>query len=68
MEARINTKLIEDYIKDNNLSKKEFCKICGISQQILRKILRNQQNFYITALFKVARTLKLHIHELFIRV
>ena len=68
MEAKINTKLIDDYIKDNNLSKKEFCKLCGISQQILRKILRNQQNFYMTALFKVARTFKLHIHELFIRV
>lgn len=67
METKINTKLIENYMYDNNLSKKEFCKLCELSQAILRKILRNQKNYRITALFKVAKLLKAHICDLFIK-
>ena len=68
MKVEFNIKLIEDYIKNNKLSKKEFCKLCGIGKPILRKILKNQQNLRLSALFKIARALNINVHELFIRI
>ena len=32
MKVEYNIKLIEDYMLDNKLSKKEFCKLCGIGE------------------------------------
>lgn len=32
MKVEFNIKLIEDYMLDNKLSKKEFCKLCGIGE------------------------------------
>ena len=68
MKVEFNIKLIEDYIQNNKLSKKEFCKQCCIGEPILRKILKNQQNFRLSALFKIARELNINVHELFIRI
>ena len=68
MKVEFNIKLIEDYIQNNKLSKKEFCKQCGIGEPILRKILKNQQNFRLSALFKIARELNINVQELFIRL
>lgn len=38
MKNTIKTELIESFIKDNNLSKSKFCKMCKISQSTLNKI------------------------------
>lgn len=39
MENTINIKLIEQYLQNNNISKKKFCKLCNISYYTLRQVL-----------------------------
>lgn len=65
MKNTIKTELIENFIKDNNLSKSKFCKMCQISQSTLDKIMTNGENFKIIALFKIARVLKIQVFEIF---
>ncbi len=65
MKNTIKTELIENFIKDNNLSKSKFCKMCKISQSTLNKIITNNENFRIIALFKIARVLKIQVFEMF---
>lgn len=61
----VKTELILNYMKENNLSKTAFCKKCKISTVTLKKILNNQENYRLFALFKIARVLNMRIHELF---
>lgn len=65
MKNTIKTELIENFIKDNNLSKSKFCKMCKISQSTLNKIITNNENFRIIALFKIARVLKIQVYQMF---
>ena len=65
MKNTIKTVLIENFIKDNNLSKSKFCKMCKISQSTLDKIMTNSENFRIIALFKIARVLKIQVYQMF---
>lgn len=65
MKNRIKTELIENFIKDNNLFKSKFCEMCKISQSTLNKIITNNENFRIIALFKIARVLKIQVFEMF---
>ena len=65
MKNTIKTELIENFIKDNNLSKSKFCEMCRISQSTLDKIMTSNENFRIIALFKIARVLKIQVFEMF---
>lgn len=65
MKNTIKVELIENFIKDNNLSKSKFCKMCKISQSTLNKIMTNNENFKIIALFKIARVLKIQVYQMF---
>lgn len=38
----MNIKLIDDYIKNNNLTKKAFCEKCGISLYTLNNLYKNK--------------------------
>lgn len=64
LNNNINTKLIEEYIKKNNLSKIKFCKQCKISYSTLLRILNNG-DFKIIALFKIARVMNVKVYNLF---
>ena len=65
MKNTIKVELIENFIKDNNLSKTKFCEMCKISQSTLNKIMTNSENFKIIALFKIARVLKIQVYQMF---
>ena len=65
MKNTIKTELIENFIKENNLSKSKFCKMCKISQSTLNKIMTNSENLRIVALFKIARVLKIKVYQMF---
>lgn len=65
MKNTIKTELIENFVKENNLSKSKFCKMCKISQSTLNKIMTNSENFRIIALFKIARVLKIQVYQMF---
>ena len=57
MQDTIKTEIIENYIKEHNLSKNKFCKMCNVNIQTLNKILKNDFRFRVNALFKIARVL-----------
>jgi transcriptional regulator with XRE-family HTH domain len=63
MDIRVN--FIKEFILRQGISKNEFCKKCKISSSTLNKILSNNQNLGIIALFKVARGMNVQIKELF---
>ena len=65
MKNTIKTELIENFIKENSLSKSKFCEMCKISQSTLNKIMTNNENFRIIALFKIARVLKIQVYQMF---
>ena len=65
MKNTIKTELIENFIKENNLSKSKLCKMCKISQSTLDKIMTSNENFRIIALFKIARVLKIQVYQMF---
>lgn len=58
--------LIEEYRKNNNLSKKEFCDKCGIAYQSLQKINYKNYKYRIEAITKIAKTLNIEISDLFV--
>lgn len=65
MEPNLNIKVFINYMKENNLSKTKFCKMCKVSPFVLQKILQNNCTFRITALFKIARVMKIQVYEMF---
>lgn len=52
MKNGVNVKLIQNYIKENNLSQKEFCEKCGIDVGTLKKMMSGT-NSRLTSLLKV---------------
>ena len=64
MKNIIKTELIEKYLRENNLSKARFCKICKISPTTLKNLMTNG-SFRISAIFKVAKVLNVPVHEMF---
>lgn len=65
MEGAVNTTIIDSYIKANNLSKTQFCKLCKISVSTLNRIMTNN-NFNLISLFRIAKTMDVHICKLFV--
>lgn len=65
MKDIIKVELIENFVKENNLSKIKFCNICKISLSTLNKIMANSDKFRIVALFKIAKVLKIQVYQMF---
>ena len=65
MKNTIKIEIIEKYMLENNISKTKFCKICKISPNTLNKIMTNDFNFEIVALFKIARIIKIEVYQMF---
>lgn len=65
-ENKFDIMVINSYIKVNKLTKKSFCKLCGISLETLNKIYANETDFLLSDLFKIANTLKIAVAGLFV--
>ena len=65
MQDTIKTEIIGSYMKEHNLSKNKFCKMCNVNIQTLNKILNNDFRFRVNALFKIARVLKIEVYQMF---
>lgn len=61
----IKTEIIKNFMLENNISKTKFCKLCKISTGTFNKIIANEFNFEITALFKIARVIKIKVYKMF---
>jgi len=60
----INTEKIENFRLKNNFTKKGFCEMCKIGTNTYQRILTGQ-DFYVVAIFKIARVMKVHAYTLF---
>lgn len=65
MKNTIKTEIIENFMLENKISKTKFCKMCKISLRTLNKIIANDNNFEIIALFKIARVIKIQVYKMF---
>lgn len=65
MKNTIKIEKIKSFILENKISKAKFCKMCNISTSTLNKILTNDDNFGIIALFKIARVIKIQVSHMF---
>ena len=64
MEKYLNTEKIEKYLKDNKLTKKEFCKKCNISVSTLNRMYKSD-NIRVINIFKVAKGMEVDVCFLF---
>lgn len=65
MKNTIKTEIIENFLFENKLSKTKFCKMCKIGPSTLNKIMTNNDNFGIIALFKIAKVIKVQVYQMF---
>lgn len=64
MKNSFKKEIIENYLKENKITKTKFCKLCSISLCTLEKIINNK-NYRINALFKIAKVLKIQVYQMF---
>lgn len=53
MQTTIKTELITNYIKQNGLTIKEFCKLCNISQNSYYRIMNGKTNIRILTFYRI---------------
>lgn len=63
--CRFKSILIENYLKEHNISKTKFCKDCNINYNALNKILNNKYQIKFSTLFKVCKKLEIEIYQFF---
>lgn len=64
MGKLVNVRLITEYMKANNLTKKEFCRQCKIKRWSLYKIM-HCKDFNLADLFKISRKTDVPVCEFF---
>ncbi len=67
MNEQLDVEKITEYIKENGLTKKEFCKQCNISPSALYRITHGK-NFNLISLFRIAKRMNVPIHQFFKKV
>ena len=60
----LNIDLIKNYIKENKLTIKEFCKLCNISVSAYYRVVNNK-NCRFSHIFNLLRLMKIRVHQLF---
>ena len=56
------------YLKENNISKTEFCKLCNISMHTLNQLLKGSVLVNAFASFRVSEVLKINLMELVVEI
>ena len=65
MSFSLKKKIILDFMKDKNLSKSKFCKLCGFGMTTLNKIMNDDYSIHIDVLGKLSKTMNVEIKDLF---
>ena len=65
-EPSWNLKRIEDFMEENNFSKKDFAKECGISIKSLNKIFENNLELKLMYFVKIAKRMKAKFNDLIV--
>ena len=63
-KVTINTQIIDKFIKENSLTKKEFCKMCDISLSTLYNIYDGKCNLRINKVFNIAVVTNVRMKDL----
>ena len=63
----LNKKLIKDFMKEHKLKTKEFCKQCGISAYMFRKMQKGCGQIGFFKIVKIADYMKVRIANLVIQ-
>ncbi len=61
----VNTNMIIRFMKNEKLTKKEFCKRCGIGIKTLNKILNGQDNVRVIAIYKITIVMGINMSQLY---
>ena len=56
------------YLKENNMSKTEFCKLCNISIYTLNNLLKGSVKVNAFASFRVSEALKINLMNLVVEI
>lgn len=64
MQWIFKKEIIEEYISANKLTKKEFCKQCGISISTFYRIM-NGKDYYVISLYRIAKKLNMRLNDFF---
>lgn len=67
MEDKVNIKIIQNYIEENNFSKTKFCKMCNISPSTYAKIMSGDGKYNVKALYRIARVQDISVGDFFKR-
>ncbi len=65
-EDVINTELIKKYMKDNNLSKREFARKCNLNVWNLDAVLQGR-NCRVVYFAKIAKAMNVQLKDLFLQ-
>lgn len=64
---KLNTQLIKNYLKENNLSITKFCEMCNIGRSSYYSFMRSNLRIKATIFVKIAKFTKNKVEDLFIR-
>ena len=67
-QYRFKCEEIIKYLKENNISKTEFCKLCSISIYTLNELLKGSVKVNAFKCFKVSKILKINLMELVVEI
>ena len=59
MKAKINIQIIENYLKQHNLTKTKFCKICNISLSTFNRLMNNNTKVSAKAIYNISVATKI---------
>lgn len=62
--AKINSTLLEGFMKENKLTKKQLAQKCGVSPYIIRKMLSGECKATASTLIKISLLTKLKVNDL----
>gem|GEM_PF-2341070 len=65
LKIMVNIEYIKSFIKKNKMSKKTFCRLCGISYGTYRKLENGKTNFSSITIRKIALFCECRISDIF---
>ncbi len=65
---KLNLELIKKYIKDNNLTEKEFCARCRITEYIYGRIMEGKVDLMLSTFLKIVDTLNCKFGDIVIPI
>ena len=66
MRNEFNIKIVNDYIKNNNITEEDFCSFCGISPYELNLFLTKDDEVLTITISRIARFLNIKMCDMFI--